>query len=247
MTCYPNNNPVNVINTMSQQEPTPLQQHFAPQTLTQLNVSGGSLIASVCYMSTPFDKTGMADFLSKIGRKLPKIKHLTPVKETVVQMDLDLSCVVLDDQKQALQTIWYGHLRNDNDSIIHQGDALQGATDFEHSLQHQEEICVHLSELPKNACELLFFVSSFHHHPLSLANKGSLRLSDNENATIHKCAVASLNKDTTAILAWHIIRQGDDFLIKAPLSPVPIKNTQPRAFQQTLMDFAQNMHKTNPT
>ena len=218
----------------------PLQQHFAPQTLTELGVGGVNLIASVSYMSTSFEKVGMSAFLGRIGRKLPVIKSLTPIKETMVQMDLDLSCVVLDDKKKAIDIIWYGQLRSGDDSIIHLGDALMGAVDFEQSLHHQEEIYVYLSDLPKQACELLFFVSSFHHHKLQLAKKGIFRLNDNENTTIHKYSVANLDKEASAVLAWHIIKQGDDFLIKAPLLSVVIKNNDPKQFRQTLIEFAEN-------
>lgn len=230
---------------MSQQDKMALPQHFAPQTLTQLGVVGVSLIASVCYMSTSFKKTGMNAFLGSVGRKLPVIKGFTPVKQTMVEMDLDLSCVVLDNNKKAVQTIWYGQLRNDDDSIIHVGDALMGAVDFEQSLHHQEEIHVRLPKLPSCACELLFFVSSFHEHKLCLAKKGIFRLNDNENTTIHKYSVAHLPKEATAVLAWHLIKQGDDFLVKAPLLPVVIKNNTPKVFKQSLAEFAENMHKNN--
>lgn len=223
----------------------PLHQHFTPQTLTELGVAGISLIASVSYAGTEFKKTGKGAFFGKIGRKLPVVKSLTPVKETMVQMDLDLSCVVLDGTGKATDTVWYGKLRDDSESIIHVGDSLAGSVDFEESLHHQEEIHIRLSDLPQTACELVFFVSSFYHHELCLAKKGVLCLNDNENTLIHKYPTANIAKETNTVLAWHIIRQGDDFLIKAPMSSVDIKNNEPKAFCEAIRQFAENMHKTD--
>ncbi|MDO4896868.1 MAG: TerD family protein [Moraxella sp.] len=219
---------------MSEHTNSSLSSYFSPKTLTQFGVTGISLVASVSYMNTSFKKGGINPLL----RKIPIIKNLTPVKECMIEMDLDLSCVVLDDKKNIIDVIWYGQLSNHDDSIYHGGDGLMGAMDFEQRLHHQEQIHVRLSQLSKNAHELLFFVSSYHFHDLCLANKGVLKLSDNENNTIHKYHLSDIQKGIHAVLAWRILRQSDDFLIKAPFAPVIIKDNNPKVFIQTLKSFA---------
>lgn len=219
---------------MSEHEQTTLTAYFTPKTLTQLGVTGTSLHACLSYASTSFKKGGM----HRLWRKLPVIKSLTPVKDNRVQMDLDLSCVVLDAQKNVLDVVWYGRLSDDANSICHDGDALMGAVDFEDSLHHQEQICIYLSDLPSHVHELCFFVSSYHKQDLCLANKGFLKLIDNEHHTLHKHPLSEFAKDTKAVLVWQLIRQSDDFLLKAPLSPVIIKDNAPESFINILKDVA---------
>lgn len=219
---------------MSEHEGTTLTAYFTPKTLTQLGMTGTSLHACLSYASTPFKKGGM----HTIWRKLPIIKSLTPVKDSMVEMDLDLSCVVLDVQKNVLDVIWYGRLCDETNSICHDGDGLMGAVNFEDSLHHQEQISIYLSHLPSSVHELCFFISSYHKQDLCLANKGFLKLIDNEHNTLHKHPLGEFAKDTKAVLMWQLIRQSDDFLLKAPLSPVTIKHNDPELFINALKDVA---------
>ena len=86
-------------------------------------------------------------------------------------MDIDLSCFVYDKAFNILETIWYGNLRNANESIRHHGDALVGAKSFDDSLIQQEQIQIKLDKLLKEAHHLVFVLSSYHNQPLKKAKK----------------------------------------------------------------------------
>lgn len=212
-----------------------LKQHFTPQTLTQLNMVGVNLIVGISYQHISFDKTGKDALLTK----LPILKGLTPFKTTTYAMDIDLSCVVLDKMSQVLDIIWYGNLRNHNQSIRHGGDALSGADNFEQSLINQEEIHIRLNQLDDKACHLVFFINSHHQNALCQAPKGISELGDNEEHLAYKVPFCSLDKDASAVLAWHIQRQEMDFLVSAPFNKVVIQDTNPDNFPQVISRLAQ--------
>lgn len=209
---------------------------FEAKTLTQLGILGIGLKACVSYLDSEFEKMGMDALLTK----LPILKTLTPFKSQTRSMDIDLSCVVLDKSGYVLDTIWYGNLRNDNESLRHTGDGLSGAKNFAESLINQEEIHVRLHELSNNAHHVLFFISSYHHHDLCHAKKGMGELMDNEGILIHKFLFDGLSKKGRAVIAWHIKRQGDDFLIDAPLMPIEIPKTDPDNFSQAIIECAKH-------
>ncbi len=71
-------------------------------------------------------------------------------------IDLDASCVLFDESKQALETIWFRELKSKNGSVIHTGDNLTGEGDGD-----DEQIIVKLSLVPSNVKSLVFTVNSF--------------------------------------------------------------------------------------
>ncbi|MDO4700440.1 MAG: TerD family protein [Moraxella sp.] len=214
---------------------TPSTTQFTPQTLTELHLVGSSLIVAISYQHTVLEKTGTDALLTK----LPIIKGLTPFKSKTYAMDIDLSCVVLDQAAQVLDVIWYGNLRNDNQSIRHSGDALCGADNFEQSLVNQEEIHIRLAQLDERAHHLLFFINSHHQDALCQAQKAISKFSDNEEHVAHKVSFCELGENTSAVLAWHVQRQRDDFLLSAPFCAVSIQQTNPDNFPQILSQLAQ--------
>ncbi len=218
-----------------------LEQRFVPKALSELGVQGVSLVLSLSYAQTAFAKVGMDAWLTK----LPVLKSLTPFKSDERLQDLDISCVVLDKQSHVLETVWYGNLRNANQSVRHTGDSLQGATTFEENFISQEEIHIRLKELPQAAHHLLFFVSSFYKHPLSLAKKGMVRLSDNEYQNIYKLSLDTLDKHTHALLFCHLQKIDGEFLLDVPLKSIQIKDTNPQDFIKTLTDISSE-HICNP-
>lgn len=225
-------------------EPTPqqaLEQRFIPRALSELGVQGVNLQVSLSYADTIFAKVGMDAWLTK----LPKLKSLTPFRSHKRSQDLDISCVVLDEQCNVVDSIWYANLRNANQSLRHTGDSLQGASTYEENFINQEEIHVRLKELPDTAHHLLFFVSSFYKHPLARANKGVVILSDNENRNIYKLSLDTLEKHTHALLLCHLQKIDGEFLLDMPLKAVDIKDTQPQAFIKTLADLSSE-HILNP-
>lgn len=72
------------------------------------------------------------------------------------QIDLDASAVLLDDNRQVVDTVWFRQLRSKDGSIQHTGDNLTGAGDGD-----DESILVDLSAVPANVATLAFTVNSF--------------------------------------------------------------------------------------
>lgn len=212
---------------------TPLEKFATPTTLRQLDITGDYLLIKLSYGDTQLRKTGINTLLGK----LPITKSLTPFKAKQQSMDIDLSCVALDNAGEILSVIWYGNLRNTDHSIRHTGDTLRGAVDFEESLHPQETIAIRLHELPDEVYHLLFFVNS--EHDLPLAHKGMAILTDDEKHHAQKIDFHHLNTDTKAIIAWHIHRQGDDFVVHTPIKSVQL-NPNPDAFANSLSQLAKN-------
>lgn len=190
----------------------PLKVFFEPRTLTQLGVLSGGLVVSIEYQQTEFQKTGWRALM----RKLPIFKSMTPFKPPMLDMDIDLSCVMLDKSQQVVDKVWYGNLRSSNESVRHGGDALTGAKTLEDRLANQEVISIRLSELPKEVHHLLFVISSYYKHPLSRAKKGVTKMVDAENQLIHATALDTLSAGEYGVLAWCLERCGEDFLLSAP-------------------------------
>ncbi|WP_066800145.1 TerD family protein [Moraxella oblonga] len=213
---------------------TPLEKFLVPTTLHQLDITGNSLLIKLSYGNTQLNKTGINALLGK----MPILKKLTPFKAKQQSMDIDLSCVALDNTGKALSVIWYGNLRNTNHSIRHTGDTLRGAVNFEESLHPQETITVRLHELPDEVHHLVFFVNS--EHDLSLAHKGMVILTDDEKHHAQKIDFHHLNADTKAIIAWHIHRQDDDFAVYTPAKSIQL-NLNPNTFANLLSQFAKDL------
>lgn len=200
-------------NTQSTTHPapnTPLVAFFEEQTLTALGLTGASVHARIHYHETSLPKRGIDALMSK----LPKISS------DPVPLDLDLYCLVYDKQHTLIDQIWYGNLRNADESIRHKGDGLVGASNFDESLIAQEEIWLRPDELSAQCQRVVFVLCSYHGQPIRLANKGVAKLVDNEQNLAHSVELAALAKDAQAVILWQLVRQGDDFLVSAPLHPL---------------------------
>lgn len=71
-------------------------------------------------------------------------------------VDLDASCLLLDANKQIVDTVWFRQLKSKDGSISHSGDNLTGDGDGD-----DEVISVDLTRLPSNVKHLVFVISSF--------------------------------------------------------------------------------------
>lgn len=211
-----------------------LESFTPPKSLRELGIIGNHLLIKLAYADTQLDKTGSAVWLGK----LPIFKKLPPFKAKQQSMDVDLSCVALDNVGELLSVIWYGNLRNANHSIRHTGDTLRGAVNFEESLSPQEAIWVRLHELPDDVAHLVFFVSS--EHGLSLAHKGMVILSDDERHHAQKLDFQHLNTNTKAIITWHIQRHVDDFMVHTHTQHIEL-NANPTTFADELTQLAKKL------
>lgn len=71
-------------------------------------------------------------------------------------IDLDASCIMFDENKQPVDTVWFRQLHSQDGSIQHTGDNLTGDGDGD-----DEVINVDLSRIPPHVKTLVFTVNSF--------------------------------------------------------------------------------------
>lgn len=71
-------------------------------------------------------------------------------------IDLDASCLLFDQSRQVLDSIWFQQLRSQDGSIIHTGDNRTGA-----GAGDDEQIMVDLAALESRVTTLVFTVNSF--------------------------------------------------------------------------------------
>jgi len=71
-------------------------------------------------------------------------------------IDLDASCLMFDENRNLLDTVWFCDLESQDGSIEHTGDNLTGDGDGD-----DEQIIVKLDKVPANVKSLVFTVNSF--------------------------------------------------------------------------------------
>ncbi|UDG80835.1 Stress response protein SCP2 [Candidatus Hartigia pinicola] len=72
-------------------------------------------------------------------------------------IDLDASCILLDEKGNQIDVVFFGNLQSTCKSVTHSGDNLTGEGDGD-----DESILVQLNKLPLNIEYLAFTVNSFH-------------------------------------------------------------------------------------
>jgi tellurium resistance protein TerZ len=88
-------------------------------------------------------------------------------------IDLDASCLLLDENKNIVDTVWFRQLRSKDGSVVHSGDNLTGAGDGDDEL-----INVDLTRLPSNVKRLVFVISSFRGQTFDEVESAFCRLVD---------------------------------------------------------------------
>ena len=71
-------------------------------------------------------------------------------------IDLDASCLLFDNKRDLVDSVWFRQLKSVDGSIVHTGDNRTGAGDGD-----DEQIIVDLTALPASVSALVFTVNSF--------------------------------------------------------------------------------------
>lgn len=93
-----------------------------------------------------------------------------------VEVDLDASCVLFDEQNQVVDTVWFGQLKSKDGSVSHTGDNRSGAGDGD-----DEQIVVELARVPASIKSLVFVVNSFTGQNFSQIDNATCRILDGRN------------------------------------------------------------------
>lgn len=89
------------------------------------------------------------------------------------EVDLDASCLLFDENRSLVDTVWFRQLRSKDSSIQHTGDNRTGDGDGD-----DEQIIVNLTAVPPTVKSLVFTVNSFTGQNFSQVKNAYCRLVD---------------------------------------------------------------------
>jgi tellurium resistance protein TerZ len=112
-------------------------------------------------------------------------------------IDLDASCVMFDDNNKSVDTVYFGHLKSKDGSIVHTGDNRTGAGDGD-----DEQIIVELDKVPAHVKSLVFTVNSFTGQTFNAVENAYCRIVDSASKTeIARYTLSSQGSHTAQIMA----------------------------------------------
>jgi len=112
-------------------------------------------------------------------------------------IDLDASCVLFDDNNKVVDTVYFGHLKSKDGSIVHTGDNRTGAGDGD-----DEQIIVELDKVPANVKSLVFTVNSFTGQTFDSVENAYCRLVDSSSKQeIARYTLSAQGPHTAQIMA----------------------------------------------
>jgi len=135
---------------------------------------------------------------------------------------LDALCVLFDAGTRVLDIIHSGHLRNANESVVHTGDSLTGA-----SVWDDERIFVFLDALPDEVQTLAFVIVSANGRSLHLAPGAYCHISDQyteqeilhlDFSTLLECQVHAAGGLCRSATGWNLIENASSQVGEALLA-----------------------------
>ena len=112
-------------------------------------------------------------------------------------IDLDASCVMFDDNNKLVDTVYFGHLKSKDGSIIHTGDNRTGAGEGD-----DEQIIVDLDKVPATVKALVFTVNSFTGQTFESVENAYCRMVDSSTkAEVARYTLSAQGPHTAQIMA----------------------------------------------
>lgn len=125
-------------------------------------------------------------------------------------IDLDASCVMFDDNNKVVDTIYFGHLKSKDGSIVHTGDNRTGDGEGD-----DEQIKVELDKVPASVKALVFTVNSYTGQTFDSVDNAFCRLVDAKtNAEIARYTLSAQGSHTAQIMA-KVYRHGGEWKMHA--------------------------------
>ncbi|MCF7986484.1 MAG: TerD family protein [Methylovulum sp.] len=125
-------------------------------------------------------------------------------------IDLDASCVLFDADNKLIETVYFGHLKSRDGSIVHTGDNRTGAGDGD-----DEQIKVELNKIPANVKSLVFTVNSYTGQTFESVENAYCRIVDgSNNQEIARYTLSSQGSHTAQIMA-KVYRHNDEWKMHA--------------------------------
>lgn len=125
-------------------------------------------------------------------------------------IDLDASCMMFDENKQLVDTVWFRQLHSKDGSVLHSGDNLTGEGDGD-----DEVINVNLEKVPQNVKDLVFVITSFRGQTFSEVESAVCRLVNKENGVeLARYELSDKGKNTASVMA-RVSRDNGGWMVQA--------------------------------
>lgn len=156
-------------------------------------------------------------------------------------IDIDIACVLYDDNCTISEMIWFKQLRDKAESVCHQGDSLNGKDRGEQALYNapldQEQIRLYLDKVPTHINQIGLLASSYYGQPLGTVNAGEIYLSDDEGNRAFDVNLKQLPRDCSSVWIASLRREVDDWHLT--LQNLPLSETDlQKAAQQVAHELA---------
>ncbi|WP_120512558.1 TerD family protein [Photobacterium salinisoli] len=129
-------------------------------------------------------------------------------------IDLDASCVLLNETGEVLDTVFFQKLKSKCKSVQHQGDNRTGEGDGD-----DEQIKINLEKLPKNVSYMALTVNSFRGQPFSKVENAYCRVMDQTQAELCRFTLSEQGNHTGIYIAL-LSRQNNEWHFSAKGQPV---------------------------
>lgn len=125
-------------------------------------------------------------------------------------IDLDASCLLFDEQKNLIDTVWFRQLKSKEGSIIHTGDNRTGEGEGD-----DEQIKVDLTRVPTAVKSLVFVINSFTGQTFDQVGNAFCRMvDDNTGKEIAKFNLSCQGQHTAQIMS-KVYRHNDEWKMHA--------------------------------
>lgn len=200
-------------------------------------------------MSTPTPVPLLSDSLSNLGLTAdrlffamnyyfdpPEAKGIKKrLKQNDGAIDIDIACVLYDENCVIQDTVWFKQLRDKSESIRHQGDSLNGKDRGQESLYDapldQEQIRLYLDHVPIDISHIAMIVHSYYGQPFRGIEAGEVHLSDDEGNRAFKVDLKQLPSNCHALWVASLRREVDEWYLTLQNLPLAADDI-PKAAQQ---------------
>lgn len=156
-------------------------------------------------------------------------------KENQGAIDLDLACVLYDDNCTIQDLVWFKQLRDKSESVRHQGDSLDGKDRGEQAMYHapldQEQIRIYLDKIPAHISHIGLIASSYFGQSFTAVDNGEIHLSDDEGNRAFEVNLKQLPRDCNSIWIASLRREVDDWHLTLQNLPLSDKDISKSAQQ----------------
>lgn len=215
-------------------------------------------------MSTPALSLPLSESLSALGFTTDRLffsmnYQFTPPKATGLKkrlkqndkaIDIDIACVLYDDNCVISDIVWFKELRDKAKSVRHQGDSLTGKDRGEQALYHapldQEQIRLYLDHIPAHIRNIAMIVHSYNERPLARVEAGEVHLSDDEYNRAFTVDLKQLPKDCYCLWVASLRREVDDWYLTLQNLPLAAEDIE-KAAQQVAHELARALPIAQPT